>query len=466
MTPRISISDAFDGGNIRHLSQEVNNNDSKILDVRLEIKNDIYTELEDKAHSQYFCFRAMVSGQQRVRYIITNAGQCSYPTAWPGMTVFYSSTFTDVDSWKRLRSTKITDDDNHTLWWEYDHNTSSDRIVYFSYFPPFPYERHLQLISTCAANPSVQVESLGQSLEGREIECITMGTGELSCWIIHRQHPGETMAEHFAEGLLHRLLGIDGAACKKEQVARLLTMFTFYIVPNMCPDGSVRGHLRTNAAGANLNREWQTMDSSYEAPSKERSPEVLFVRNRMDVTGVDCFMDIHGDEDLPYNFLSGAEHVPKWSRRLEALHGAFGAAYSRANSDMQTKYGYPPPPTPEAALKYMHTGTSQVSNRFDCLGCTLEMPYKDCLSNSDPENGWNPKRSRQLGASLLDALEYVHPFLRASDDSWIDNLPEEDAYVAPTDNYYDGKLSGNFDNKKIITEKLQYYSKYQKESFP
>ena len=30
-----------------------------------------------------------------------------------------------------------------------------------------------------------------------------------------------------------------------------------YIVPNMNPDGSRRGHLRTNAAGSNLNREWK-----------------------------------------------------------------------------------------------------------------------------------------------------------------------------------------------------------------
>jgi murein tripeptide amidase MpaA len=43
----------------------------------------------------------------------------------------------------------------------------------------------------------------------------------------------------------------------------------------MNPDGSWRGHLRTNAAGANLNREWA-------APSAERSPEVLLVRNKMD----------------------------------------------------------------------------------------------------------------------------------------------------------------------------------------
>ena len=38
-------------------------------------------------------------------------------------------------------------------------------------------------------------------------------------------------------------------------------------MPNVNPDGSIRGHLRTNATGANLNREWQD-------PTLERSPEV------------------------------------------------------------------------------------------------------------------------------------------------------------------------------------------------
>lgn len=38
-------------------------------------------------------------------------------------------------------------------------------------------------------------------------------------------------------------------------------------MPNVNPDGSIRGHLRTNAVGANLNREWKE-------PTPERSPEV------------------------------------------------------------------------------------------------------------------------------------------------------------------------------------------------
>ena len=43
----------------------------------------------------------------------------------------------------------------------------------------------------------------------------------------------------------------------------------------------------------------------------------------MDRTGVDLFVDVHGDEALPFCFLAGSQGVPNWGPRLEALHGAF-----------------------------------------------------------------------------------------------------------------------------------------------
>mmetsp|Transcript_14685 Transcript_14685/g.19173 ORF Transcript_14685/g.19173 Transcript_14685/m.19173 type:complete len:301 (-) Transcript_14685:239-1141(-) len=296
------------------------------------------------------------------------------------------------------------------------------------------------------------------------MEYVTVGTGKSVCWIIHRQHPGETMAEHFAEGLLTRLLGMESESGKvDEQVERLLGLYTFYIVPCMCPDGGVKGHLRTNSVGANLNREWATK-GDYEAPTLERSPEVYHVLNKMEETGCDMFVDVHGDEELPFNFISGAEMIPKWGKRLESLHGAFTAAYSRANSDMQQTIGYPPMESAQDALKYMNVATNQVSNRFDCLAVTLEMPFKDCLSNPDPEFGWSPKRSRQLGSSILAPLEYIHPYLRTEGDDaefW-NQLPAQDAYIPPTDDYQQKQHSqGEFQmlQKRYFSDVLEIHKK-------
>jgi hypothetical protein len=55
---------------------------------------------------------------------------------------------------------------------------------------------------------------------------------------------GATQAEWFMEGLLERLTSGSDAVARA-----LLRQAVVYAVPNMNPDGSYRGHLRTNAAG-------------------------------------------------------------------------------------------------------------------------------------------------------------------------------------------------------------------------
>lgn len=417
MLPAISISDAFDAGNIEFVGEEATKDKQPL--IRLNIKKDPFTELQQVNHFQYFCFRSLVSPKERqVKYVIENAGKASYANAFDGYTVFYSPTLNDPHGWTRKIDTTM--EDGKLTW---THEGSG----YFSYFPPYSYDRHLDLIAKCGAD---NVFSLGQTLDGRELECVKLGSGDKTAWIIHRQHPGEHMAEYFAEGLLERLLGINGSV--DGLVARILQKYTFYIVPNMCPDGSVRGHLRTNAGGQNLNREWApSADKDYDAPTLERSPEVYHVLQKMDETGVDAFLDIHGDEELPFNFLSGSEGMPNWGPRLQAIHGAFVASYERANSDMQRVKGYTPDKPNEGKPVIC---SNQVGSRFNCFAGTLEMPFKDLMTNPDPERGWSPARSKQLGASVLDALDYIHPYLRDETEFW-SKLSSKDDYVRPTSEY-------------------------------
>ena len=389
-----------------------------------------YTELEEKHHFQYFAFRSTITTDKPISYVIENAGETSFPLAWTGSSAFVSRDIHDPNSWTRALDTSYADG---KLTWTIKQLAGS---TYFSYFPPYSYERHLDLVQKCAESEHATIHVLGKSLDGREIECIKAGSGERICWIIHRQHPGETMAEFYAEGLLTRLLGLDSNGSLDGLVHTVLKQFTFYVVPNMCPDGSFRGHLRTNACGANMNREWESTglpsdENYYEAPTMERSPEVFCVLKQMDKTGVDVFLDVHGDEELPFNFLSGAEGCPNWGPRLMHLQGAFMASYARANSDMQPFFGYAPD---EAGKAKMMICSNQIGTRFDCLAVTLEMPYKDCMTNPDPKRGWSPARSAKLGASVLDALNYVYPHLRSEGEFWTALTPD-DAYIVPTPKY-------------------------------
>jgi murein tripeptide amidase MpaA len=107
-----------------------------------------------------------------------------------------------------------------------------------------------------------------------------------------------------------------------------------HIVPNANPDGSRRGHLRTNAAGVNLNREWHE-------PTAQRSPEVLAIRNAMDESGVDFCIDVHGDEAIPHVFIAGFEGIPGLTPAQAEGYARYLALLNAQTADFQTAHGYP-----------------------------------------------------------------------------------------------------------------------------
>src|SRR3546814_587736 len=128
-------------------------------------------------------------------------------------------------------------------------------------------------------------------------------------------------------------------------------------LPNMNPDGSRRGHLRTNAIGVNLNREWHE-------PSLERSPEVLLVRNAMDETGVDFAMDVHGDEAIPAVFIAGFEGIPALKEDRLALYRRYRETLAGRTPDFQTAIGYPAAPPGRANLSM---STAQLAQRYGAV---------------------------------------------------------------------------------------------------
>jgi murein tripeptide amidase MpaA len=162
----------------------------------------------------------------------------------------------------------------------------------------------------------------------------------------------------------------------------------------MNPDGGIRGHLRCNAIGVNLNREWQS-------PSMERSPEVYLVRERMLATGVDMFLDIHGDEAIPYNFVAGSEGIPSYDQRHAALEQAFKQALHTVTPEFQDQHGYDKDEPGKANLT---VGSNWVGEQFKCLSYTVEMPFKDNNEYPDPLYGWSPERSVKFGHDMLSAV--------------------------------------------------------------
>jgi murein tripeptide amidase MpaA len=371
--PQISISSQFDSGAIDVISV------AEARDIQVNIRKD---NAADFAQWFHFALHGVAQLPLVVRFM--NAGQCAYPDGWDGYQVVASY---DRQNWFRIE----TQFDGKVMTARF---TPETPCVYLAYFEPYSYEQHLDLLGSAAASSHVKQTRLGSTLDGRDMSvlCITDATAPMpeaerkKVWLIARQHPGETMAEWFAEGFLERLLDADDSVSRV-----LLQRCVFYVVPNMNPDGGARGNLRTNAAGANLNREWLE-------PSLQRSPEVFLVRQHMLATGVDLCLDAHGDEGLPYNFVVGSEGNPAYSERQSSLEAEFKSAWMASCPDFQDQYNYG---RSEPGKANPTLATNWVAQQFGCLALTIEMPFKDNAQYPDSVTGWSGERSKKLGASVL-----------------------------------------------------------------
>jgi murein tripeptide amidase MpaA len=372
MNENIQISSDFDGGNISVIQCKSSDN------IELEINKDHNSEF-----LQWFYFRVSSTKDISHTLKILNAGSTSYTPGWKDYRAVCSY---DRKNWFRV------DTSFNGKELEITHTPKQDSF-YLSYFTPYSHERHLDLVASSQMSDICSLKTLGKTFDGRDIDLLKVGSDKkLNVWMTARQHPGETMAEWFVEGFLERLLD-SSDILSREALAKA----NFYIIPNMNPDGSFRGHLRTNAKGVNLNREWET-------PSLETGPEVFYTVKEMDKIGVDMFLDIHGDENLPYNFVAGSEGNLSHTDEISTQERIFKEAYLKATDEFQTEFGYP---IAKPGQGNMTVATNAIAHRFNCLAYTLEMPFKDNKNHPSKEFGWSAERSQQLGKDMLSPIVAV-----------------------------------------------------------
>ncbi|ARD46103.1 M14-type cytosolic carboxypeptidase [Colwellia sp. PAMC 21821] len=375
----MQISSNFDSGNIDVISAQDPSN------IQLAIKKDHQSEFY-----QWFHFKLHNTEHTQHVMHLNNAGKSAYVEGWKDYQAVASY---DRQHWFRVPTE--FDGENLSITFTPEHDST-----YFAYFAPYSYERHQDLIHSAQLDIDCQLQVLGQTLDGRDMSVLKVGEegeGKKVIWITARQHPGETMAEWFMEGFIDRLLDEDDGVARS-----LLNSAVFYLVPNMNPDGSVRGHLRTNAKGVNLNREWQT-------PSMESSPEVYLVREKMLATGVDMHLDIHGDEAIPFNFVAGSEGVPSYNDRIKGLEDKFKNVLLAITPEFQDDKGYDKDEPGKANLT---VAANWVGEQFKCLAYTVEMPFKDHDLLPDYSVGWSDERSSLFGRDFLTAIFHVVGDLR------------------------------------------------------
>jgi murein tripeptide amidase MpaA len=366
------ISKSFDSGSIDVIDATDPRN------IRLAILRD-----HESDFYQWFHFRVSGVLDEPCKFTLEQANETAFPEGWESYNVCASY---DRDNWFRVPSAY----DGESLSWsitpEYD-------SIYFAYFVPYSIERHLDLIASCSMSPLVKPHVLGHTLDGQDLDMLEIGDGaegKKSVWFIARQHPGEPMSEWWMEGALERLLDEDDPVARK-----LLSKAQFYIVPHMNPDGSRRGQLRSNACGASLNREWLK-------PSMERSPEVFLTRKKMQETGVDFFIDVHGDEGLPYCFVAGFEGVPNIREDRVKLFHRYRHTLSQLCPDFQEVHSYGADAPGEAT---MSMAINYIADHFGAITMIMETPFQDNHDLPKPEvGGFSTDRCCHLARGSLDAL--------------------------------------------------------------
>jgi len=363
----MKIDANFDAGNI--IVEEMTDNRA-VLSIRADTGAKFY---------QWFNFRVTDTPGVLRTFRIGNASGASYPTAWPGYEALAS--YNEQD-WFRV-TTKY-DGTNLTI----EHQATEAATTY-AFFVPYPEARRTSLLKECEAPPLVSRRQIGASLQGRPLDMLVIGDEQRAAkkvWIVARQHAGEPMAEWSMEGLIRRLLDAQDRAAQE-----LIGKATLYLVNNMNPDGSFAGNLRANAAGVDLNRAWHN--------PQPNAPEVIAVRDLIAQTGVDFFLDVHGDEERPFIWLVGP-HSDNVTAEADRQQREFERMMGERYVELKPKPdAIPAPSRPDSGMSVDH-----IAAKYHCPAIIIEFPFKETVSASGQRDSLLAEGCMGFGGACVDVL--------------------------------------------------------------
>jgi hypothetical protein len=317
-------------------------------------------------------------------------------------------------------------------------NVRETDTMYFSYLYPYTYSdlkrflshqpRSVVVSSLCRSHGGIDIPVI--FWDGDQHQCITlkqlMGPQRLSretkkplIVMAARHHPGEPPASYAMEGFLTSLFSGSPDA------ERLLSRFSFLIIPMVNVDGVICGYYRPSLTGYDMNRSWVS-------PSRKRNPvehtvvTVLdkLVKNRPLV----FLLDYHGhstqcnaftycvdNELMPFNDLQCL--FPRLMAKNSSVFNEDGGGMLEPNAY---------PSTMRVALHHRY----QIPFAY-----TLEMSFGGWDIGPQGGTQLTPQEYRELGHAtvtsmatmLLDHVplntiikRYVPPIVRQQHDEWSD----------------------------------------------
>lgn len=178
------------------------------------------------------------------------------------------------------------------------HFTPERDHIWIAHVTPYTNKNLAELLADFKTSPYLQVQSVGHTVEGREMPLLTITDPQVPeakkkvIWLMFRQHAWETGSSWAGDGAIRFLLSKD------ERAVRIRQQVIYKIFPLADPDGVADGGVRFNRNGYDLNRNWDT-------PNEQKMPEIWAQRKAMlgwvdSGHRFDLFLSLHNDETNEY----------------------------------------------------------------------------------------------------------------------------------------------------------------------
>jgi hypothetical protein len=124
--------------------------------------------------------------------------------------------------------------------------------LFIAGLPPYRVSDLERFLAEIQKNRLIKIDAIGKTVEGRQLEIITLGNTDAPYRIFlrARAHAFEAGGNWLLEGLINNLIQ------NNSDTRRYLKKYCLYILPMANKDGVARGKSRFNGMGMDLNRKW------------------------------------------------------------------------------------------------------------------------------------------------------------------------------------------------------------------
>jgi hypothetical protein len=184
--------------------------------------------------------------------------------------------------------------------------------LYIARVEPYRLSDLDRLLASLRDHPLVRIETIGKTVQNRDLEIITLGHPSAShrVFLRARAHPWEAGSSWVVEGLIRRLLRNDPEA------RSFLARYSVYILPMANKDGVAAGRTRFNLKGKDLNRNWDQPADPEFSPENAALERWLEARIK-DGTAPHLALELHNDGNGKLHI--SRPPVPELQRHLDRM---------------------------------------------------------------------------------------------------------------------------------------------------